>query len=286
MAPLDHIHISERESDGTWEDCTWDSGLEWYRLVYDARVPATHTEAQLLRMASGEPATGGSNLGNLADGIRRRYGKTVAARLRSFSELRAALTNNRVAVVQGSMRAFAPAHRLSKWQTNFDSSHAVVLINFGGKLLWCDPLAPTSAAVPVEVTWTEVKAYVSAFAGQHLVGPIKNIVAVPDTATEVAVGYNVKGPANGAFTFKVGGMYQPETDKVLAAAAGFVRTVYARVIVTTGRYTGKYGYLGNSGTEVVICFDTNGTYVERPAPPVDHTAAILADRAKARITYP
>jgi hypothetical protein len=183
--PLDHIHISEREADGTWEDCTWDSGLEWYRLVYDKSRPATHAEAQLLRHASGEPATGGSNLGNLKTGILRRYGKTTPALISGFSNLQAALTNNKCAVIQGSMKAFGSTHRLSTWDRNFDGSHAVMLMNFGGRLLWCDPEAPTSANVPVAVTWAEVKAFVTAFAGQHLVGPIKNttIITAPEGGT-------------------------------------------------------------------------------------------------------
>lgn len=176
-APADHVHISEREADGTWEDCTWDSGLEWFRLVYDARKPATHAEAQLLRHASGEPATGGSNLGNLARGILVRYGKTIPARQSGFTALKAALTANKAAVIQGSMSAFGPTHRLSIYDRNFDGAHAVLLMNYGGQLLWCDPEAPTTAKVPVTVTWDEVKRFVSAFAGQFVVGTIRNVTA-------------------------------------------------------------------------------------------------------------
>lgn len=185
----DFIHISEREPDGSWEDCTWDSGLEWYRLCYDAGVPATHTEAQLLRKASGEPPTGGSNLGNLADGIRRRYGKVIPARISGYSNLKAALTRNKAAVIQGSMKAFGPGHRLSKWQRNFDGSHAVLLINDNGVLRWCDPEAPKGEpSVPVVVTWDEVKAFVTAFAGQHVVAPIKHpVTAQPTPPKEAAM---------------------------------------------------------------------------------------------------
>jgi hypothetical protein len=182
LPPPDHIHISEREADGSWEDCTWDSGLEWYRLVYDARKPATHAEAQLLRRASGEPATGGSNMTDLARGIKARYGTTVPARIIGFAALQAALTPGKVAVIQGSMSAFGPTHRLSTYDRNFDGSHALVLMNIDGVLLWCDPEAPTTAAVPVVVTWAEVKAFVTKIAGEHLVGAIKNLpkeAAVP-----------------------------------------------------------------------------------------------------------
>jgi hypothetical protein len=177
-----HIHISEREADGSWEDCTWDSGLEWYRLVYDTRKPATHAEAQLLRKASGEPATGGSNMGDLARGIKARYGTTIPARISGFSNLKAALTPGKVAVIQGSMSAFGPDHPLSKYDRNFDGAHALVLANIGGVLLWCDPEAPTTADVPVQVTWTQVEKFVRAFSGQHVVGKVR-LLPVPSVPT-------------------------------------------------------------------------------------------------------
>lgn len=211
----DFTHISEREPDGSWEDCTWDSGLEWYRLCYDAGVPATHTEAQLLRKASGEPPTGGSNLGNLADGIRRRYGKVIPARISGFSNLKAALTKNKAAVIQGSMKAFGPAHRLSKWQRNFDGAHAVLLINDNGVLRWCDPEAPKGEdSVPVVVTWDEVKAFVNAFAGQHVVADIKHPVVTAPPVQEAPVdlvtytpGFtaNVKPQSNVRLTPRIAG---------------------------------------------------------------------------------
>lgn len=167
-----HIHISEREADGTWEDCTWDSGLEWYRLCYDPRKPATHAEAQALRAASGEPATGGSNLGDLALGIQRRYGKTIPARV-SARTILTVLTPGKAAVVQGSMSAFGPDHRLSTYDRNFDGAHAVLVANVGGTYWWCDPEAPTSAAVPVKVTAAELTKFVNAFAGQAVVAPMR-----------------------------------------------------------------------------------------------------------------
>lgn len=172
----DHVHISEREADGTWEDCTWDTGLEWYRLVYDARKPATHAEAQLLRRASGEPATGGSNYGDFARGVKARYGTTIPARISGYSALRAALTPGKVAAISGSMKVFGSTHRLSTYDRNFDGAHAVLLINIDGTLYWCDPEAPTTAAVPVKVTWAEVQLFVSALAGSHVVGKIKRLI--------------------------------------------------------------------------------------------------------------
>ncbi len=169
------VHISERESDGSWEDCTWDSGLEWYRLCFDPSKPATHAEAQALRAASGEPSTGGSNANDLRRGIRARYGVIVPVAISGFTALREALKPNFAATVQGSMSAFGSTHRLSKWQANFDDGHQVLVVNIGGTLYWCDPLAPPgSTAVPVTVTWAEVADYVNSFGGTHLVGQLWN----------------------------------------------------------------------------------------------------------------
>lgn len=181
-----HVHISEREADGTWEDCTWDSGLEWFRDCYDPRKPATHAEAQLLRRASGEPATGGSNLGNLADGIRIRYGVTIPARI-SARTILSVLTPGKAAVVQGSMSAFGPTHRLSVYDRNFDGAHAVYIANVGGKYLWCDPEAPTTANVPVEVSAAEITKFVNAFAGQAVVATVRQ----PATATGASPMYPI-----------------------------------------------------------------------------------------------
>lgn len=181
--PSEHIHITEREADGTWEDCTWCSGLEWYRLVYNTKTPATHAEMQALRAASGEPTTGGSNIGDLKRGIKARYGKSTNAALTSFSALKSALTPGRAAVVQGSMKAFGPTHRLSKWDTSFDGGHAVLVMNLDGTLYWCDPEAPTGAAVPVTISWAELQSFVNAFPGaQHLVSPIKSLIPPPPPA--------------------------------------------------------------------------------------------------------
>ena len=240
--PPDHIHISEREPDGSWEDCTWDTGLEWYRLVHDARKPATHTEAQLLRRASGEPATGGSNLNDLARGIKARYGTIVAARTSNLwatvgSRMEVA---NTVAVVQGNMKAFGPLHRLSKWDRNFDGAHAMLVMRYKGLLLWCDPEAPTSADVPVTITMTELHQFVDAFpGGQCLFGTIKNTgTYVPQEEPTVAqleivdiVPKLVSTGANSVW-YGLDGKALPGTHPALAdrfspyAATGGFRSIY------------------------------------------------------------
>ena len=180
--PSWHIHISEREPDGSWEDCTWDSGLEWYRLCYDKRVPATHAEAQLLRHASGEPDTGGSNIGDLKRGIKIRYGKATPAPLGTFNSLWAALLPGYAAVVQGSMGAFGPDHRLSRYDRNFDGGHAVMVMRLDGtdRVWWCDPEGPKTGYEGEWVTKMELTRFVTAFGGQHIVS---KILAEPIEAT-------------------------------------------------------------------------------------------------------
>jgi len=169
--PVTHIHISEREADGSWEDCTWDAGLEFFRDAFDPSQPATHAEAQQLRAASGEPPTGGSNMTDLHRGVKARYNVSLPAPINAHNIL-IALKPGDVSVVQGSMSAFGPLHPLSQWDRNFDGGHAVWLARTpGGKLLWCDPEAPKSADVPIVISSADVQKYVNAFAGTAIVAP-------------------------------------------------------------------------------------------------------------------
>lgn len=172
MEPTTHIHITEQEADGTWEDCTWAGGLEFYRDAFDPRKPATHTEYQALRAASGEPLTGGSNLGNFRVGVKRRYGRDLPAAI-SNKGILSALRPGYVATVQGSMSAFGPTNSLSKYDRNFDGGHNVWMARTpdGRTLLWCDPEAPTGADVPVIISSNDVQRFVNAFDGLAIVAP-------------------------------------------------------------------------------------------------------------------
>lgn len=169
--PTTHIHISEREPDGSWEDCTFDGGLEFYRDAIDPSVPHTHTEAQAIRAASGKGPTGGANLGDFRKGVAARYHRTLPPAI-SNKNILTALKPGYVGAVQGSMSAFGPTHPLSKWDRNFDGGHLVYLARTpGGVLLWCDPEAPTTADVPVVVSAADVQKFVNAFAGEAIVAP-------------------------------------------------------------------------------------------------------------------
>lgn len=171
----EHQHISEREPDGSWEDCTWDAGLEWYRLCFDTSKPATHAEAQALRAASGEPPTGGSNIADFRRGVLKRYGVTLPPALSvGFAGLWSALQPGTAALVQGSMKAFGPAHRLSRYDRNFDGGHAVMVVrmNDSSSVWWCDPEGPRHGYNGEWVTKAELERFVRAFNGQHLVAKV------------------------------------------------------------------------------------------------------------------
>ncbi len=275
-----HVHISEREPDGTFEDCTWDSGLEWYRLCYDKSEPATHAEAQALRAASGEPPTGGSNIGDLRRGIAKRYGKSVSLPVSGFSALWTALKPGTAAVVQGSMAAFGPTHPLSKYDRNFDGGHAVCVLRLDAtdRVWWCDPEAPLGIGYKgVWVTKAQLKSYVDKIAGQHLVRAIlappvpalvepdmPNILAyAPGTTIVVRQGSNVRrDPSNNAAPLRVAASSEAWTviGTVKGEALAGTDTWYVRWS------NGHYEYLNKNGV----------TTVGAPITASDVSAAVLA----------
>jgi hypothetical protein len=183
--PTTHKHISEREADGSFEDCTWDSGLEFYRDAIDPSKPATHTESQLLRAASGEPPTGGSNYGDFRRGVAARYHHTLPAAT-SNKTILTILKPGMVGIVQGSMSAFGPTNPLSKWDRNFDGGHSAwVARTPDGVLLWCDPEAPTTADVPVIISPSDLQKFVNSFAGEAIVAPALKWPVAPAGAPTV-----------------------------------------------------------------------------------------------------
>lgn len=171
ILPYWHKHVSERQP-GAWIDCTWDSGVEFVRLTHDKSIPATHAEGDALRAATGD--TGGSNIGDLRKGIRARYGYWTPLPISGFADLWAALKPGTAAVVQGSMAAFGPSHRLSRFDPTFDGGHASLVIRLDGndRVWWCDPEGPATGYIGEWMAKAELSAFVKAFAGQHIVAPI------------------------------------------------------------------------------------------------------------------
>lgn len=178
----DHVHVSEREAahiwpdgqhdDSAWEDCTFMSGVELVRLCHDAGVPATHAEGEHLRDDAGKPPLGGSNIGDLINGLKRRYGWLVGwVKAVGFTAVWSALTPGKAAAVQGSMGAFAAGHRLRRFDPPFHGGHCVFVVraDSSDRVWWCDPLAPVGTYRGEWVSKSELKAFVSAFDGASLV---------------------------------------------------------------------------------------------------------------------
>ena len=232
ILPYWHKHVSERQP-GAWIDCTWDSGVEFVRLTHDKSIPATHAEGDALRKASGD-LVGGSNIGDLRKGIRARYGYWTPLPISGFAALWAALKPGTAAVVQGSMAAFGPSHRLSRFDPTFDGGHASLVIRLDGndRVWWCDPEGPATGYIGEWMSKAELSSFVKAFAGQHIVAPILGTAAEEDIAmslktytpgytADVKAGSNVRAEPKIAAT-KLHATTTPLPVAVIGTVAGDV----------------------------------------------------------------
>lgn len=178
---FDHRHVSEREPDGTFEDCLWASAVEVLRWGGLA-IPATLQEAEELRAASGEPTTGPSNVGNLRVGAQKKYGIDLKAETtwRTY-------TKGVGVIALGRLSHFPPGHTLRKWSPNYDGGHAVAVFRLDDqpRWWWCDPLAP---AVWEGKAWTGQwvsEEQLSTFRkGFEYVPVRRGVFSLPDTSTE------------------------------------------------------------------------------------------------------
>lgn len=146
--------VSERESDGSWEDCTWASGVmlanagtgaDWY--------PATRAEYEALRVAGGDgPAEkphDGSNLVQLAAGMSARYGWS-GARFDGWPAVERQPAGTAL-VVQGYYRTL-PTH-FRRWDAGFTGAHAAAVVRTPLGWWWLDPLAvPGYPGEPISAT--------------------------------------------------------------------------------------------------------------------------------------
>lgn len=138
------------------------------RQAINKAIPATLSEALELRYASKD--TGGSNIGNLIDGIAARYHSDVGAKIssESFGNLWSYLTPGKVAAVQGSMGAFPYGHRLRRFDPAFAGAHCVFVARSDNSdtVWWDDPLAPLGTTYLGEVvTKAQLNAFVSQLSG-------------------------------------------------------------------------------------------------------------------------
>ncbi len=184
-----HVHVSERETahrwpdgsydDAAWEDCTWDSALEYARSV-GVKAPATHAEAEALRHEVKGPA-GGSNPTEVQTAFKKRYKLNVTI-LRGFADMWVKLVPGTVACVTLSMGAFPKGHRLRRLSPRFAGAHSVTIfrIDEHDRVWWCDPLGPKVGYDGEWVTKAELKGAIDAlpFNG-HYVGKIVPAMAKP-----------------------------------------------------------------------------------------------------------
>jgi hypothetical protein len=188
---------------------------------------------QALRAASGEPTTGGSSIADLRKGIAARYGYTPPPAVSGFSVLWTAV-NGRVAVVQGSMKAFGLDNHYSRFDPHFDGAHAVFIYRptDEDRVWWCDPEAPST----YDGEWmskSDLSKFVNAFAGQHLVGPILGENMIPKAITSEAEA-TMTVPANTPAydldgTTKIGTFSTILTGRFSPSAYGTQRSMYATI---------------------------------------------------------
>lgn len=146
--------VTEREPDGTWEDCTWASGVMLNNAAHGGpAVPSNQAEYQALRVAGGDgPAenTGdGSNALQLQTGIAKRYGWTpmrlgAPGISTSWAEIWARLVPGVGCVLQGAMAGLSTHFR--RWDPPFAGAHAVYVQREDDlPRLWLqNPLAPAN----------------------------------------------------------------------------------------------------------------------------------------------
>ena len=199
--PSAHIHISERESghywpdgrydDARWEDCAFDTAVEWARVTHDSKIPATHVEAEALRAASGLGPSGGATIDRVRQGLTARYG-FAGTKAVGFTALWAALVPGTAACVQGSMGAFPLGHSLRRHLPSFAGIHQVTAFRLDAtdRVWWCDPLGPAGTYNGEWVSKAQLAAYVNAFAANgHTVAPLQE-----DSVTTIELTPFPEGP--------------------------------------------------------------------------------------------
>lgn len=160
--------VTEREDDGTWEDCTWCSGVMHANALRGRTVfPGTRTEYEGLRVdgddGPAEKPGDGSNLNQLRAGMLVRYGFAgdLTPNGADWPTVRARLVEGTTAVVQGKMGAFPAGHRLRRWDPTFAGGHAVHVVIENGGPWWQNPEAPAEFQGEA-ISWSELQAFYEA----------------------------------------------------------------------------------------------------------------------------
>ena len=153
--------VTETDEPAPWTDCTWASGLMFANKASLGKYPATRKEREALRAASGDHI-GGSNLGNLRDGIKARYHWIPILDGPSWQTLLSRLQRGDGAVVQGLYSNLTD--HFQRWDRAFadkpNPSHAAYVQGHdrGGNqhisgglirdVFWEDPLGRSPAGTP------------------------------------------------------------------------------------------------------------------------------------------
>lgn len=162
---LDLKLVSEREPDGSWEDCTWATGVmlaNW--MVGENRYPATRAEYEGLRFdATGirEARGDGSNYTELATGLLTRYNIAPVRMGTGWAAALEAAPVGQALALQGLYGKLPSRLRI----TGFTGGHSVLWIrDQADSGLLYDPLALAGSA-PRRATNAEMKAYFEGLSG-------------------------------------------------------------------------------------------------------------------------
>lgn len=154
---------TEREPDGTYEDCSWASAVMLANEAHGTRkYPQTQAEYEALRAASGDtvkPGDPGSNLDDVEKGMLARY-KWTGRMLHTWAEIEGSPVGTAL-IVQG-LYSKLPTH-LRRW-SNFAGGHATCVVRIETGWWWLDPLAPPDYAGQ-PISETSLKAYFDGLRG-------------------------------------------------------------------------------------------------------------------------
>lgn len=137
---------TEREPDGSYEDCRWASGVMLANAAEGRNVhPVGQKENEALRKASGDSMEGGSNIFDLEKGMRARYGWSGPIGEHSWTKVWSALTPGTGLVIDGHLNALNDHY--NRWnRTRVPHDAYVQREDWQQRAWWMNPLAPASYA--------------------------------------------------------------------------------------------------------------------------------------------
>lgn len=226
-----HVHVSEREPDGSFEDCLWASAVEVLRYG-GLRIPATLAEAEALRKASGEPPTGGSNQGDLWTGIATRYA-VIPHQGIGFGELWENLRPGSAAAVNGKLTAFPTGHTLRRHDPTYTGGHAVAVfrVDAQNRVWWCDPLGPRTGYDGQWASGDQLRLFMAKLDGRY------TRVARGEYATPDPPPPPPEDPMARSIVAGEGRRFASSSAAVLASGTPIYRDDRGTVLLTTTRET-------------------------------------------------